>query len=202
MIAAVPRGAAPLLVLAIVLLGGCAGPGASKRFDSADSAAATIEAAVQRFRDRAPQTARFFDEAYGYAVFPSIGRVAAIVGLAYGRGVLVEGTHAVGDVQVWHGLHGITFGGELYSEILFFQDADTLQAFKAGNLEFRGRAGVAAGPAGSSADPAFNNGVAVFTMTRGGLMLDISVAGTLYRYRPIQGVDQTARVSASPRLTR
>ncbi len=199
MIAAAPRRTVPALTLALVLLGGCAGPGASTRFDSANSASASIQATVQRFRDRAPQTARYFDEAYGYAVFPSVGRVAAIFGLAYGRGVLVEDSSPVGDVQVWHGLHGITFGGEFYSEILFFKDADTLQAFKAGNLEFRGRAGVAAGPAGQSADPAFNNGVAVFTMTRGGLMLDISVAGTLYRYLPIQGADQTARLSARPR---
>jgi lipid-binding SYLF domain-containing protein len=198
MMAGQPRRTVPALALALLVLGGCAGPGASTRFDSTDSASASIQATVQRFRERAPQTARYFDEAYGYAVFPSVGRVAAIFGLAYGRGVLVEGSGAVGDVQVWHGLHGITFGGELYSEILFFQDADTLRAFQAGNLEFRGRAGIAAGPAGHSADPAFNNGVAVFTMTRGGLMLDISVAGTLYRYVPIQGVDQTARSGARP----
>lgn len=180
------------VALAAVACAGCASPATSSRFESAAAAEASVATAVQRFREQAPQTNRYFDEAHGYAVFPGLGRFAAIVGGAYGRGVLVEQARAVGDVQVWHLIHGITFGGELYSEVVFFEDPRTLDEFKTGTLEFRGRAGLAAGPWGDAADPAFLDGVAIFTMTHGGLMLDVSVAGAKYLYRPLPAAAEEA----------
>ena len=139
---------------------------------------------MERLLERRPAARPYVESAVGYAVFPKITRAALSFGGATGQGVLVEQGRVVGRVTVGQFLHGIAFGFESHSEVLFFEDQEAIDSFKQGHLEFRGRAGVSAGPAGASNEPGFAAGVAIFSMTRGGLMLDVSVAGAQYRFIP------------------
>ena len=64
---------------------------------------------------------------------------------------------------------GFQFGGQAYSEIVFFQTSQALENFKLGHLKFDAQASAVALTARASADLAYRNGVAIVTMAKGGL---------------------------------
>src|SRR5436190_15422532 len=69
---------------------------------------------IQLFRN-AGQSAKFLDTAYGYAVFPTIGKAAVGVGGAHGDGrVFVKGK-VVGQTSMSQLSIGLQAGGESYS---------------------------------------------------------------------------------------
>lgn len=159
--------------------------------------------AVTVFR-HAGASSSYFNTAYGYAVFPTVGSGALGVGGAYGRGhVYVHGKY-VGDTTMGEVSVGFQAGGKAYSQIIFFEDKRALDEFESGNFEFGAdasvvaiTAGVNAGlgteggvDAGASAGQhdaithgAYHKGMAVFTVAKGGLMYSASVAGQKFSYK-------------------
>ena len=147
----------------------------------------------------------FFAKSYAYAVFPTVGSGAFIVGGAYAKGrVYVHGVHT-GDVTMGQVSVGFQAGGKAYSEIIFFEDKRALDEFESGNFEFGADASVVAVTAGANAGAATNGasagasagqndattrgsvyqkGMAVFTVAKGGLMYSASVAGQKFTYSP------------------
>ena len=145
----------------------------------------------------------FFAKSYAYAVFPTIGSGALVVGGAHGKGrVYVHGAHT-GDASVTQVSLGFQAGGKAYSEIIFFEDKRALDEFESGNFEFGADASVVAITAGANAGAATNGvsagasagqndsttsgssyqkGMAVFTVAKGGLMYSASVAGQKFSY--------------------
>lgn len=83
-------------------------------------------------------------------------------------------------------LNQVTFGFQAgahhFREVIFFRDADALDEFKRGNLEFDAEASAAAGKAGISGVLEFDKDVLVFVMTRGGLFFDASLGGQKFSY--------------------
>jgi lipid-binding SYLF domain-containing protein len=158
---------------------------------------------IQTFRD-AGESSKFFGKSYGYAVFPTVGKGGVGVGGAFGKGrVYREGAH-VGDVSMTQLSFGFQFGGQAYSEIIFFEKKDFFDDFTSGNFEFgadigavaltlgaNARASTAGGAsAGASeskreavATGGFHKGLAVFTIAKGGLMYQAAVAGQKFSYR-------------------
>lgn len=171
-----------------LLLALCSGPAVSASAqwqpspdDSNELAAAN---ALTHFRED-PRLERYFSEAAGMAVFPTIVRAGFVVGVAHGRGLMIEGEQATGQIAMWEFIHGLISGGEAQRMIIFFQDAETIETFTKGNKwQFQGRAGASITVVGASIDPAFNLGIAVFVQTRGGLMLEATVAAGYYRFIP------------------
>ncbi len=154
---------------------------------------------------QAGQSGNFFDDSYGYALFPTIGKGGAVVGAAYGTGrVYVDGQH-VGDTSLTQLSIGVQLGGETYSEIVFFESEEAFKEFSAGDYEFGAEvsaiaitAGASAGAsvdggasvsASGNADSAataagYANGIAVFTVAKGGLMYSAVVGGQKFEYSP------------------
>ena len=124
----------------------------------------------------------FFDKAYGYAVFPTVSKGAYVIGGAYGEGEVFKKGKLIGYSTLTQVTIGLQLGGQAYSEIIFFQDKRRLNNFKDGNFEFGAQASAVAVTAGVSADAAYNNGVAIFTIVKGGLMYEASVGGQKFRY--------------------
>jgi lipid-binding SYLF domain-containing protein len=168
--------------------------------------AGTYSDTITRFKN-ADQTQDFFRTAYGYAVFPTIGEGAVGVGGAYGKGrVYVRGVH-VGDASMGEVSVGFQAGGKGFSQIIFFQDKRALDEFESSGFEFGADVGVVAITAGASATAATNGasagasgsensavtrgayqkGMAVFTIAKGGLMYQASVAGQKFHYTPRGG---------------
>ena len=98
---------------------------------------------------------------------------------------------------------GLQLGGQAYSEIIFFEDKRWLDAFTSGNFEFGAQASAVAITAGASAQTGttgtttgasttqkdattaanYSNGMAVFTVAKGGLMYEASVGGQKFSYK-------------------
>jgi lipid-binding SYLF domain-containing protein len=161
------------------------------------------EDTIKRFMD-AGQSASFFANSYGYAVFPTIGKAGLGVGGARGEGRVYERGKHVGDATMTKLSVGLIAGGAAYSQVIFFEDERAFHEFTSGNFEFG--AGVmavvitasASGEAGTTGSNAaasggkndattagkYHKGMAVFTIMKGGAMYEASVAGQKFSYKP------------------
>lgn len=170
----------------LVLLLSLSGLSACSGWDPQDKARAELETgyAIDQFKQRDPGIRRFFDNAFGYAVFPTVGKGAAGLGGAYGKGVLFEQGSAVGEAKLIQVTIGFQWGGQAYRELIFFEHQDDLERFKRGELELSAQASAVAITLGASASADYERGVAVFTMTKGGLMYEASIGGQKFSFRP------------------
>jgi lipid-binding SYLF domain-containing protein len=140
--------------------------------------------AIAAFKATDPDLEIFFENAHGYAVFPSVGKAGMGIGGAYGKGVVYEQGEEIGKTTLKQVSMGFEFGGENYREIIFFENQETLDDFKKGNYELDAQASAVALKKGASKNADFDEGVAVFTQTKGGLMFDVSVGGQKFTFDP------------------
>ena len=172
-----------LMVGFSTLASGCAGRGWDPQHPQATEVSNTTSpATVAEFRSAAPELKRFFDHAYGVAVFPTVGKGAATFGGAYGKGEVYERDQLVGSAWLYQVSAGATLGGQAYSELIFFEDKAALDHFKSGDFELGAQASAVAMTAGVSASASYDDGVAIFTLPKGGLMYEAAVAGQKFRY--------------------
>jgi len=179
-----------MAVMALALVGGTA-------------LAATDAEAVAEFK-KAGESAEFFKNAYGYAVFPTIGKGGIGVGAAHGTGGVYQGGKRMGEVTMNQVSVGLQFGGQAYSEIIFFKDKSAYDNFTSGNFEFdagasviaiKANASASAGTSGATSSAGtkkgsqtdgsgYYKGMAVFTVAKGGLMYEATLAGQKFKYKP------------------
>ncbi len=141
--------------------------------------------AIAQLRARIPGTETFFEDAYGFAILPSVTRFALGFGGAYGRGIVVEGDDVIGTTGFWQFSSGIQGGVRNFSMIIFFKDKEALEYYKTGELQFMGQAGIAVATVGAAGTPAYNEGVAIVTVSRLGLMFEFSYSGAKFTYKSI-----------------
>ena len=131
--------------------------------------------------DKDPDMQRFFDSAVAYVIIPTVGKGGIGIGGARGKGLLYEGGAITGEVTLTQLTFGFQWGGQAYSEFIFFKDDVALADFKRGNYELGAQASAVAVTAGASADAAYSAGVAIFTQAKGGLMYEASVGGQKFK---------------------
>jgi len=148
------------------------------------SAEKKAQEAVAEFKKADPGMKTFFDKAYGYAVFPTVGKGAIGIGGAHGSGLVYEKGKVIGKTTLSQVTIGFQLGGQAYREIIFFENKGTIDRFKGGNFEFSAQASAVAATAGASADADFEGGLAVFTMAKGGLMYEASIGGQKFSFTP------------------
>lgn len=152
---------------------------------------------------KAIESGPMLSKAYGYAVFPTIGKAGIGVGGAYGKGRVYEKGKYIGDTSVTQASIGWQLGAEAYSQIVLFEDQRALQEFTKGNFEFSAEASAvaitakatgSASTTGSSAGASagqhdattagkYHKGMATFTVGKGGLMYAATVAGQKFSYK-------------------
>jgi lipid-binding SYLF domain-containing protein len=146
---------------------------------------------------------KMFQTAYGYALFPTIGKAGFVVGGAYGKGRVYEQGKYIGDTAMTQATIGFQLGGTGFSQVVFFQDKRALDEFTTGNFEFGAEAqataltaalSASANTAGGSATASggknnakvassgYNKGIATYTITKGGLMYEASVGGQKFSF--------------------
>lgn len=138
--------------------------------------------ALNEMMKRSPKLKTFYDQAYGYAVFPKITKAGLGIGGAGGKGIVYQNHAAIGSSSLKQASFGLQAGGQQYSEVIFFEDKDAFEHFKNGNLKFDAQASAVAITEGASYDVAYKNGVAVFTNVKGGLMYEASIGGQHFSY--------------------
>ena len=147
----------------------------------------------------------FFKNAYGYAVFPTIGKAGIGIGGSYGTGQVYKGGKVTGEVSVIKGSIGFQLGAQAFSQMIFFEDKRAYDEFTSGNFEFdatasavaitagaQAKAGTEGTSAGASAGPAtgkqaktsYHKGMVVFTHAKGGLMYEASIGGQKFKFKP------------------
>jgi len=162
--------------------------------------------AIRAFSN-AGASGRYFKTAYGYAIFPTIGKGAFVVGGAYGEGKVFVGSRHVGNSTMTQLSVGAQWGGQAFSQIIFFEHEQAYKDFTSGNFEFSAQAsavaitagasaeantggGTAAGISGGRNDAAtvsggYRKGMAIFTIATGGLMFEASIAGQKFTFTPL-----------------
>jgi lipid-binding SYLF domain-containing protein len=139
---------------------------------------------IELYRSKDPGIDSFFRRSVGYVVFPGAGKGGLGIGGAHGTGVLFERGVPVGKVTMNQVTIGAQAGGQEFSEIIFFQVPEPLNDLKAGKFSFSSQVSAVALNAGASAKAKFQNGVAVFSATKGGLMLEASIGGQKFSFTP------------------
>ncbi|MBU8909829.1 MAG: hypothetical protein KOO65_01040 [Desulfobacterales bacterium] len=148
----------------------------------------------------------FFNNAYGYTVFPNVGKGGIGLGGAYGSGRVYKQGKISGTATLMKISVGFQLGGQVFSQIIFFQDKRSYDEFTSGNFEFDGSAsavaitaaaqaqastqgttaGASLGPAtGKQAETSYTKGMAIFVHTLGGLMYEASIGGQKFSFTPI-----------------
>jgi lipid-binding SYLF domain-containing protein len=171
-------------------------------FGAGQASADKYDDTIAVFRG-AGESAKFFDNAYGYALFPNVGKGGIGIGGARGKGRVYAGGKYVGDTTMNQLTVGFQLGGQAYRMIVFFEDKRAFDEFTSGNFEFGAQATAVAITAGASAGAAttggsasasggqrdaatagaYHKGMAVFTVAKGGLMYEASVGGQKFSYK-------------------
>ncbi len=154
--------------------------------DPADKKQMQAQAAIQKIKEKIPRSAMYFEEAYGFAILPSVTRAAVGFGGAYGKGLVVEGDKLIGKTGFWQFTSGLQLGVNNFSMIVFFKNQEALEYFKAREIQFAGQAGLAVATFGVAGTPAYNEGVAIITMTRLGLIAEFSYGGIKFTYKDLR----------------
>ena len=147
----------------------------------------------------------FFKNAYGYAVFPTVGKAGIGIGGSYGTGQVYQGGKVTGETSLIKATIGFQLGGQAFSQMIFFKDKRAYGEFTSGEFEFdatasavaitagaQAKAGTEGTSAGTSAGPAtgkqaktsYHKGMVVFTHIKGGLMYEAAIGGQKFKFEP------------------
>ncbi|MEI6756586.1 MAG: hypothetical protein FDX18_03505 [Chlorobium sp.] len=141
--------------------------------------------AVEYFKKNVPSLDRFFERAYGFAVFADVYKGGfMILGGGHGNGFVYEQNKLVGHSTITQLNVGPQLGGQSFSEIIFFKGQEDLDNFKKGNYELNAQVTAIIVSAGMATNTDFSNGVAVFVLPKAGVMAEATVGGQKFSYRP------------------
>lgn len=165
----------------------------------ADSDAEDDKTALKAFM-ASDVVSKIHNSAYGYAIFPNIGKGGFGIGAAHGSGRVYRGGKKTGDVSMTQLSIGLQAGGQAYRQVVYFEDKRAFDDFTSGEFEFGAQAeaiaitssaGASTGSEGSSAsanatqsETKYHKGMIVFTMGKGGLMYQAALGGQKYGYTP------------------
>ncbi len=126
-----------------------------------------------------------FNNSYAYVIFPHLGKGAIVIGAGGGNGVVYENGKAIGTAKMVQINVGAQVGGQAYREVIFFENRAALDRFTRNKLEFSGQVSATVVASGASANAKYRDGVEVFTEGIGGLMVEASIGGQKFTYRPL-----------------
>lgn len=129
--------------------------------------------------------ANLFSSAYGYVIFPNVGKGGIGIGGAAGNGAVYEHGVLIGMAKLAQLTIGFQWGGQAYREVIFFETEADLQRFKENRVELSAQASAVAATAGASANVKYKDGVMIFSQTKGGLMYEASIGGQKFTYRSL-----------------
>jgi lipid-binding SYLF domain-containing protein len=165
-----------------------------------------FESTIKVFQS-SPTVQPYFKSAYGYAVFPTVGKGGLGIGGAYGKGQVYRDGKVTGTTSLAKVTIGFQAGGQAFSQIIFFQDKRAYDDFTSGEFAFDAQAsavaitagaqasagttggataGATAGPkTGAYAKTDYYKGMAVFVHAKGGLMYEAAIGGQKFSFKPL-----------------
>lgn len=153
----------------------------------------TAAATLRRLEEKDRGLKQLLKKAYGYAVFPAVGKASLVVGGSYGRGAVFEKGRFIGHATLSQFTVGVQVGGDTFSEILVFQNKEALDRLKKGKMAFAANASAVLVKAGAVGTKDFTNGVAAFAYSRGGMLLEAVIGGQSFKFKPAGEEEQGGR---------
>ena len=172
-----------VLAAAGLFAGGCASSPQTMADQNALSARST--GALEEMKAKDASLDSFLSKGYAYAIFPSVGKGAFVVGGGYGQGEVWEKGKFVGYADMSQATIGLQAGGQTFSELIVFQNKTALDRFKYGKTKFEASASAVALKSGASTAAGYSDGVAVFTLPQGGLMFEAAIGGQEFGFVPV-----------------
>jgi lipid-binding SYLF domain-containing protein len=145
---------------------------------------AEVGATLRWMLERDPGLAQTIQQAYGFAVFPSVGRAAVALGCSYGLGEVFKHGKLIGYAALVQLTVGVQVGGQTFSELVLFQDENALDRFKQSKVGFAANASTVIVKAGAAATNDYKSGMQVFVASEGGLMLELAIGAQKLVFRP------------------
>jgi len=158
---------------------------AQTRESSAALIRESTEALVKMIK-KSPSLQSYYDQSYGYTVFPKVTKAGISLGVAAGKGIVFKNHLAIRISKLKQLTVGLQFGAQKYSEVIFFQNEKDFDKFMNKKLKFDGQASAVAIKKGASADLSYSYGVSVFTQVIGGVMFEASIGGQHFAHQPIE----------------
>jgi lipid-binding SYLF domain-containing protein len=175
-----------LTLLTICGLIGLAAAGCATAPDPSDRGQLSADArdALAQAQATDPTLSTLLKSSPGYAVFPRVGKGAAVVGGSYGRGAVYEGGILVGYTDVTQATVGLQAGAQEFREVVVFETPQALARFKAGKVTLAASYSAVALKTGAGGSARYTDGVAVFVEPIGGLMFEAAIGGQQFTYQP------------------
>lgn len=143
------------------------------------------DATLERLQISHPDLKKELEKAYGYAVFPLVGRASAVLGVTFGRGVVYEQGQPIGTASITALTLGVQVGGQMFSELLLFPNPESLKRLKSGEFAFAANASAAIVKAAASGTADFH-GVVARAYSLGGMLLELSIGGQKINFQPAE----------------
>ncbi len=141
--------------------------------------------AADSFKKSAPWLSRYFDTAYGYAVFPEAYKGGYFIfGAGHGKGYVYENKKFVARSSVTQLNLGPQLGVQYFSEVVFFKEQVDFEKFKKENFELNAQFTAIVVTAGVATNTDYSNGVAVFVLPRAGVMAEATFGGQKFSFNP------------------
>ena len=129
-----------------------------------------------------PSIKKWFDNAYGYVIFPNVGKAGLGVGGAFGKGIVYINNTPIGRAHLSQLSVGFQAGAQGYREVIFFENKSNMDDFKENKLQLSAQVSAVLVVLGAAANINYSNGILIFTQPKGGLMYEISVGGQSFNY--------------------
>ena len=169
------------LMTGLVMVLGLTGSGWAADRDLAGE----VAAAKADFLEADESMSELFSSAAAYAIIPKVTKGGLGIGGAKGKGLFFQGGSAIGEAHMSQFTIGFQAGGQVYSEAIFFENAEAAEKFKTGKFEFAAQVSAVAAAAGVSRDAPYQDGIKVITHAGKGLMYEASVGGQKFGYEAL-----------------
>jgi lipid-binding SYLF domain-containing protein len=144
-----------------------------------------VRIAIESFKAADSSIKKLFDSATAYVVFPNVGKGGLVFGGAHGRGLVYEQGKLIGSASLSQFTFGAQIGGQEFSEVIFFETKDALARFKESNVEMSAQVNAVAAAEGAARNAKYEEGIAIFTKPKTGLMAEASVGGQKLKFTPL-----------------
>ena len=159
----------------------------SAQADEAESEklAKDVQSAISNLNSKDSTFEKTLKKVHGYVIFPRIAKGGFIVGGAGGSGEVYEGGKLIGRAKLSQGTIGAQIGGQVFTEVILFENAGAMNRFKQSVWEMNAQVSAVAAAEGVAQNAKFSGGVAIITLPVGGLMAEASVGGQKLEFIPL-----------------
>jgi lipid-binding SYLF domain-containing protein len=152
----------------------------------AEDLKAKADEAVANFKLADPGLTNFFNKSAGYIILPKVGEAGFFFGGERGDGLVYQDKKLTGKVLMKEYSIGAQVGDASFAEVVFFETKDAMQSFKDAKWTVSAQAKANVAASGAAAGAKYAEGVAVFTLPLGGMMVAATVGGQKFEFKPLK----------------